>query len=229
MKLIRKNIKLITIIVFILIITGIFILKKMLVKSASIEENLLANEELEIKEEPDIIHEEVSEVKPLNYVDIKGEVINPGVYEITPNMRVQEVINQAGGLTENADTSLINLAKKVTDQMVIIIFNKEQVIARENKNKIIDEEIIVDSEIALQEDKKEEPSTNKDDQNSSELVSLNDATKEELIKVPGIGESKASAIIEYRLKQKFTQVEDLLQVNGIGNTVYEKIKIYFKV
>ena len=60
-------------------------------------------------------------------VDVKGEVVNPGTYAVEDNMRLSDVILLAGGLTNNADTSLTNLSKKVTDEMVIIIYSKEEV------------------------------------------------------------------------------------------------------
>ena len=69
-------------------------------------------------------------------VDIKGEVIAPGMYSVKENMRVLDVINQAGGLTENADTTVINLSKKVQDEMVIIIYSKEQVKNFEETKKL---------------------------------------------------------------------------------------------
>ena len=61
-------------------------------------------------------------------VDIKGEVFLPGIYKMKESSRIIDVIEQAGGLTENADTSVINLSKKIQDEMVIIIYSKEQIL-----------------------------------------------------------------------------------------------------
>ena len=61
------------------------------------------------------------------YVDVKGAVVNPGVYEIEEGKKVRDAIGLAGGLTDQADTSLINLAKKVTNEMVVIIYTLEEV------------------------------------------------------------------------------------------------------
>ena len=60
-------------------------------------------------------------------VDIKGQVVNPGIYSLSINSRVIDVIEKAGGLTENADTTVINLSKKISDEMVIIIYSYEEV------------------------------------------------------------------------------------------------------
>ena len=148
-----------------------------------------------------------------------------------------DAIKEAGGFTENADTSLINLAKKVTDQMVIIIFHKDRIKELESKNNLIEESIIVDPEISIKEEQEitNLPSEEKDSTNNDTTlplegsVSLNNATKEELMQVPGIGEKKADAIIEYRTETEFTKLEDLLNISGIGEAVYEKIKAYFKL
>ena len=79
-----------------------------------------------------------------NYkVDIKGEILTPGIYTLKSNSRVIDVIEMSGGLTENADTSVINLSKKITDEMVIIIYSKSEVKdfkktkETENKNPIL--------------------------------------------------------------------------------------------
>ena len=81
----------------------------------------------------DSTNEEVEEekeefIEPVYYkVDIKGAIKKPGVYNIKENSRVIDVINLAGGLNKNADTTYINLSKKVFDEMVIIIYTKEKI------------------------------------------------------------------------------------------------------
>ena len=139
--------------------------------------------------------------KSIYKVDIKGEIVNPGVYEVSLEDRVIDVINKAGGLTENANTSNINLSKKVADELVIIIYSKEQ-INNDNPYEI------------------QETTTN------SNLISLNNATVDELMSLPGIGQAKASAIIKYRENNAFKSIEDIKNVSGIGDSVFEKIKDY---
>lgn len=126
-------------------------------------------------------------------IDIKGEVVNPGVYEVDSDMIVLDAINLAGGLTKDGDTSNINLSEKLTESMIIIVDSKAN---NESKNLI----------------------------SKSNKVSLNKGTKEELMSLTGIGESKALAIIEYRQKNRFTKVEDIMLVSGIGESTFAKIK-----
>lgn len=168
-------------------------------------------------------------------VDIKGQVNKEGVYEVDKGARVVDLIEKAEGLTKNADTSILNLSKKLEDEMVIIIYSKVEV----NKLKNTDEEIecncpqtndacITDEQIdsLLEQKIKEKVSKSKETTtNKNNKVSINTASKEELQNLEGIGESKAKAIVEYRNQNgKYRQIEDLLKVNGIGESLFEKIK-----
>ena len=157
------------------------------------------------------------------FVDIKGAVNNPGVYKLKEDSRVIDVINESGGLKENADTSIINLSKKIIDEMVIIIYTKEDIQKyKENiSTKKIEEEIKKEI-VSIDKNNKAEISTNKE---ISSKVNINTATKEELQKLSGIGESKAEAIIKYREeKGPFEKIEDIKNVSGIGESAFEKIK-----
>ncbi len=151
-------------------------------------------------------------------VDIKGMVANPGIYEVDSTSRVNDVIVLAGGLIEGADTSLINLAKIVEDEMTIIIYSNSEVLEKYK------EEICVCKKCDIVND----ACINNDDNN--ELVNINSAGLEELQKIEGIGESKAKAIIEYREKNGYFQdIEDIKKVTGIGESLFEKIKIYITI
>lgn len=151
-------------------------------------------------------------------VDIKGMVLNPGVYEVDSTSRVNDVIALAGGLIEGADTSLINLAKIVEDEMTIIIYSNSEVLEKYK------EEICVCKKCDIVND----ACINNDDNN--ELVNINSAGLEELQKIEGIGESKAKAIIKYREENGFFKViDDIKNVSGIGESLFEKIKIYITV
>lgn len=137
--------------------------------------------------------------------------------------RVIDVIEKAGGLTKNADTSVINLSKKITDEMVIIIYSKDQV--RDfQKTKEIEKQV---------EDKCNQLDENslKNDAciNSSNVlkgkVSINTATKEELMTLSGIGESKAKDIINFREQNgPYNTIEDIKKVPGIGESIFATIK-----
>ena len=153
-------------------------------------------------------------------IDVKGEVNTPGVYELTVDNTVIDAIKKAGGLTSQSDTSNINLSKKLEDEMVIIVYSKEEI---KEMNKEIecppcnDVCVTKEDEKALLEEETEEKITGK--------VNLNEADIEALQTLDGIGEVKAKAIIDYRDKNgPFKQIEDIKNVSGIGDSVYEKIK-----
>ena len=183
------------------------------------------------------------------YVDIKGEIKSPGVYKVSNNKRLIDVIEMAGGLTKNADTSILNLSKKVTDEMSIRIYSKEEIKnAREIVLKRIEPETIeiikeVEKEVIkeVEKDCNCEVCTNNDNiiiDNSEELndiedevklLNINTATKEELMNLSGIGESKAIKIIEYRESNKFKSIEEIMNVPGIGSSIFEKIKEFITI
>lgn len=186
---------------------------------------------VEEKEEPKVI-----EIKKFK-VDIKGEVKKPGVYELKENSRVIDVINIAGGITKEATTEYLNLSKKISDEMVIIIYNKKEV----EKFKKVDKEIIyveykctcpdnindacIDSNDKVNTEVKDKDTTSNYESKKNTKVSLNNATLEELMTLTGIGESKALKIIEYRKNNNgFKTIEELMQVSGIGENLYTKIK-----
>ena len=155
--------------------------------------------------------EETTTMMPQNcYVDIKGEVLRPGVYEFSCESRIQEVIKKAGGFTEEADETKINLAQKISDQMQIIVPNlhskQEGGVTEGNSEK--------------------GNSSNSTPSNSKQgTVNINTATLEELQTIKGIGKKKAEAILQYRKEHgAFRTKEDLLQVKGIGKKALEAIE-----
>jgi len=188
------------------------------------------------KEKPveEISTNEILEEEPKEkyfYVDIKGEVKKKGTYKIEEGKRVIDVINLAGGLTSNADTSANNLSMKIKDEMVIIIYSKAQIkdFKTVKKEEALIKEACNDNANDLKNDsciKQEEITSNKKVQKEEkkDKVSINSGTLEELMTLPGIGESKAKSIIEYRKENKFENIEDIKNVSGIGDALYEKIK-----
>ena len=127
MRFIRKHIKIITIITLTILILALIVLKIYL-KNNSINKK---QEVVATMNDTNLIKEEtlteVEEETRKVYVDIKGAITNPGVYEVDKTKKVIDVINLAGGLTSEADTSMINLAKQVKDEMVVIIYTKKEV------------------------------------------------------------------------------------------------------
>ena len=135
------------------------------------------------------------------FVDIKGAVKNPGVYQMKVGDRVKDALEAAGGLTEEADSQKVNLAKRLEDQMVIVV------------PKVGEEA----EEIPAGETRKEATKEGK--------VNINTATVEELKTLKGVGEKKAEAIIEYRKKNgSFQTKEDLMKVRGIGKKLFESFQ-----
>ncbi len=145
-------------------------------------------------------------------VDIKGAVINPGVYTVSKGSIINDVITLAGGLREDANTYNLNLSKKVTNEMVITVYTNEEV------KKLSLNESIKESDSATKS--KSKASTNS-------KVSLNNATLEELVSLPGLGEAKAKLIISYRENcGPFVSKEELKNIKGIGESVYAKLSSY---
>ena len=171
-------------------------------------------------------------VEEYYYVDIKGQVANQGVYKVGINYIVDDVIKLAGGLKKDADISLINLSKKVKDEMVIIIFSKEEVKSfKKDEEKIVTviekcecKDTIV-NDACIDKDNINIPIPEKEDDISLGKISINTATKEELMNLTGIGESKAEDIILYRnTNGLFQKIEDIMNVSGIGEVLFAKIK-----
>ncbi len=215
----RKQI-IIGLIIGILLISGIAYSIYSIYKNKDKEEK----NELLIKKKDNIKEETKNESKDLYQVDIKGEVQNPGIYSLEASSRIIDVINKAGGLKENANTSVINLSKKIIDEMVIIVYSNDQVANfKETKEE---ENIIIDKCIEGENGNlKNDACIEKEDTKVSGKISINNATKEELMTLPGIGESKADSIIKYREENgNFETIEDITKVSGIGENLFAQIK-----
>lgn len=162
----------------------------------------------------------ITEVSKEIVFDISGEVINPGVYKLESGARINEALAKAGGLNANADREWvainINKAELVRDGMKIIIPSKSQ----ETKN-------LLDRQAGnIQVNLNTQVPTNKQIPGTTTgLISLNNATAEELDKLPGIGPAIAGRIIDYRDNNGgFKNVEEIKLVSGIGDKMWEKIK-----
>ena len=182
-------------------------------------------------EEEEIEVKKPEEEEQITYyqVDIKGEINNPGIYEVKEGSRVIDVIRLAGDLTSNADTSVLNLSKKVKDEMVIIVYSYDEVAnftETKEKEKIEQEACIKQSELINGACIGDSSLTNQEENSEPSIkISLNNATLEELMTLNGIGESKAKAIIAYRdTVGAFKSIEELKNVDGIGDTLFEQIK-----
>lgn len=191
------------------------------------EEEKKASEDIAIVEDGEIV-DDIEATENVR-VDVKGAVKNPGVYELDSNSRVIDAIKLAGGVKSSASTKYLNLSKKVSDEMIIYVYTSNQI-----KNMNIDENIIEECNCPTIDTSSCAgsniitsigDSTVKDD--NTNKVSLNNASKDELMTLTGIGESKALAIIEYRNNNGgFKVLEDIMNVSGIGEAAYNKIKDY---
>lgn len=155
-------------------------------------------------------------------VDIKGEVTTPGVYELIKGSRVIDVINEAQGLTSNANTRYINLSKILEDGDAIVIYSNDEI---ENASK--EEKIEVTTPCVCEDVNSAciENNTNKENNQTSKKININTATQEELTSLSGIGESKAKSIIKYREENgNFKSIEDIMKVSGISENLFAKIK-----
>ncbi len=166
------------------------------------------------------------------YIDIKGFVKKPGVYEVTADNIVNDCIKLAGGLLKNADTTTINLSKKVSSEMVIYIPKKEEVI-KTTTNTTVTKDQEIPNDAVVSDNNKFNSSISKDNNTqipNRTLVNINTATIQELTTLNGIGDAKAQDIIDYRtLNGNFKTIEDIKNVSGIGEALYAKIKDYITV
>ena len=161
-------------------------------------------------------------------VEIKGEVENPGVYTITKGSRVEDLLKKVK-LKKTASLEFNNLSKKLNDEDVVIIYSDQEIENFQNGNtavKYVEKECICPSikNISCFNN----AVTNLDGLiNNTGKVSLNSALIDELITLPGIGEAKAKLIIEYREKNNgFKDIEEIMNIKGIGEKMFEKIKPY---
>ncbi|SHO51275.1 helix-hairpin-helix domain-containing protein [Anaerocolumna xylanovorans] len=148
------------------------------------------------------------------YVHICGEVKKPGVYEVSKEARIFEIVDLAGGFTKEADKDYINQAASIEDGQQIYIPAKEEVLKGEK---------------AKAADSGKNPGsgqTRDNTGNSGKInININTAAKEELCSLPGIGEAKADSIIDYRTNHgRFQSIEELKEIDGIKDGVYNKIK-----
>lgn len=142
-------------------------------------------------------------------VEIKGEVMNPDVYTLNEGSIIKDLIEAAGGLTQDADISNINRAKEIKNHELIIIRN------------------INDPNI---EEKGEAKYNETNEESDDGKISINDSDLSKLKEIPGIGEVKANSIISYREKNNgFKSIEELKNVDGIGEKTFEKIKDSIKL
>lgn len=168
-------------------------------------------EETEKAEDTKEVEEAPKAESEMVFVDVCGAVNVPGVYQLPVGSRVFQAVEMAGGFREDAERYLINQADIVSDGQQIRIFTREEARSMEIQEAVPGE--------ASQEN------TGEKEARVSDQVNINRADKTVLMTIPGIGESKAEAIIAYRnIHGNFSSVEELMQVEGIKEKTYEKLK-----
>ena len=190
-----------------LLVGGFFLLKpapQTLVKETNLQAEVAAvskdsSTEKEVKEEP--------LEQDLITVDVKGAVKSPGIYDLPVGSRVNDAVQKAGGLTEQADSKSLNLAQKVSDEALVYVPTKGEEAASQQAGS--------GTAYSTSKEKK---------------VNLNKASLEELKQVKGLGGKRAQDIIDHRESNgKFKSVDELKKVSGIGAKTIEKLKDYVTV
>lgn len=191
-----------------LLVGGFFLLKP--APQTPIKETNLQAEVAAVSKDS-VSEKEVKKEEPVEQdlitVDVKGAVKAPGIYDLPVGSRVNDAVQKAGGLTEQADSKSLNLAQKVSDEALVYVPAKGE-------------------ESASQQSGSGAPSSTSKDKK----VNLNKASLEELKQVKGLGGKRAQDIIDHReTNGKFKSVDELKKVSGIGAKTIEKLKDYVTV
>ncbi|MDG7146745.1 helix-hairpin-helix domain-containing protein [Streptococcus pneumoniae] len=191
-----------------LIVGGFFLLKP--APQTPVKETNLQAEVAAVSK--DLVSEkEVNKEEPLEQdlitVDVKGAVKSPGIYDLPVGSRVNDAVQKAGGLTEQADSKSLNLAQKVSDEALVYVPTKGE--------EAVSQQTGLGTASSISKEKK---------------VNLNKASLEELKQVKGLGGKRAQDIIDHReANGKFKSVDELKKVSGIGAKTIEKLKDYVTV
>ncbi len=181
--------------------------------------------------------------KLLCNVDVKGAVKKPGVYNVSCDTIINDVIKLAGGILKTGTTKNINLSKVIKDELVIYVYKKNELKNSVNlpynnecrSNTIYidtcikDEKSVIETDISSNDSVEQSSKSNSEEAESevkeNKLISINTASIDELTTLSGIGTSKAEKIIEYREQNEgFKSIEELKNVSGIGEALFAKIK-----
>ena len=204
-----KEYKIIVICVSLGLVLGGFFLLKPVAQTPAKESNLqsevtaVSKDSTDEKEDGNQKEEVVDQ--DLITVDVKGAVKTPGIYDLPVGSRINDAVQKAGGLTDNADSKSINLAQKISDEALVYVPTKG-------------------------EDTSQATQSNTSNSKENKKVNLNKASLEELKQVKGLGDKRAQDIIDHRDSNgKFKSVDELKKVSGIGTKTIEKLKEYVTV
>ena len=204
-----KEYKIIVICVSLGLVLGGFFLLKPVAQTPAKESNLqsevisIPKDSTDEKEDGNQKEEVVEQ--DLITVDVKGAVKTPGIYDLPVGSRINDAVQKAGGLTDNADSKSINLAQKISDEALVYVPTKGEDISQATQS-------------------------NASHSKENKKVNLNKASLEELKQVKGLGAKRAQDIIDHRDSNgKFKSVDELKKVSGIGEKTIEKLKEYVTV
>lgn len=188
------------------------------ISSSETEKQVLSLNEFTHEEDSNEIKIEDAENENI-FVEIKGEVLNPDVYELEKGSIVRDLILISGGLTEIGDTSNINQARELQNGECIVVLSKQEILDMKN-NSSIDDNIVNNFN-----DFNDFNDFNIVSSNSGDKININTALKEELKTLNGIGDGLAEAIISYREENGgFKTIDDIKNVSRIGDKTFEKFK-----
>ncbi|MBR3152342.1 MAG: ComEA family DNA-binding protein [Clostridia bacterium] len=188
------------ILIFLVLVISIIIIKLMDNDNKN-KDVINLDKAVEIKEE--IVKEDTI------VIHITGEVLNQGIIKIPEGSRIADAIEKAGGLTENANLKNVNLAYELEDGQKLYIPSNQDENSEEYIDNGVSREVIIDS----------------NNSEKNEMININKADAKELQTLNGIGEATAELIVKYREENgQFEDIEDLKNVQGIGDSKYEIIK-----
>ena len=191
-----------------LVLGGFFLLKPVAqtpAKESNLQSEVIAVPKDSTDEKEDGNQKEEVVEQDLITVDVKGAVKTPGIYDLPVGSRINDAVQKAGGLTDNADSKYINLAQKISDEALVYVPTKG-------------------------EDTSQATQSNVSNSKENKKVNLNKASLEELKQVKGLGAKRAQDIIDHRDSNgKFKSVDELKKVSGIGAKTIEKLKEYVTV
>lgn len=193
-------------------------------QSQGIEESAEQSQKTDVTEEPQRKDAEGNEEKlpekeavreQTIFVDVCGAVNAPGVYQLPVGSRIFQAVELAGGFREDAALELVNQAEALNDGQQIRIFTQEEARQQAETGAALDNSQMTNQETDI----------SGENNSSAGLVNLNRADKSALMTLTGIGETRAEAILAYRETHGgFSAVEELMQVEGIKEKTYEKLK-----
>ena len=191
-----------------LVLGGFFLLKPVAqtpAKESNLQSEVIAVPKDSTDEKEDGNQKEEVVEQDLITVDVKGAVKTPGIYDLPVGSRINDAVQKAGGLTDNADNKSINLAQKISDEALVYVPTKEEATSQATQS-------------------------NASNSKENKKVNLNKASLEELKQVKGLGAKRAQDIIDHRDSNgKFKSVDELKKVSGIGAKTIEKLKEYVTV